>query len=214
MRHFRGDKLSLGLNAGIHRLGEACARGIFITAFCVAASYHTRLTAMPSPALVPEFVHMGYLLFHFASLVKYKEDEPTATPERQKKNSSACPLSPGDENFHFRILDHFPHLNKYTTDASSGSSSGSSQHPGGTHYWYGEHETNSSRSSVSEYWGNGDEFAGWTGGVGACSTDDFVDWRYVVRYACTMLWRIIQRHEVKDINRDNVFEGEAGPGEW
>lgn len=36
-------------------------------------------------------------------------------------------------------------------------------------------------SSAGDHWGNGDEFAGWTGGVGACSTDDFVDWRYVVR---------------------------------
>eukprot|EP00903_Cladosiphon_okamuranus_P013614 g12679.t1 len=65
----------------------------------------------------------------------------------------------------------------WSSDASS-SGSGSSQHPGGTHYWYGEHETNLSRPSASEYWGNGDEFAGWTGGVGACSTDDFVDWRF------------------------------------
>lgn len=72
-------------------------------------------------------------------------------------------------------------LAKTTSDASSASSSGSSQHPGGTHYWYGEHETNASGSSAGDYWGDADEFTGWTGGVGACSTDDFVDWRYAVR---------------------------------
>lgn len=52
--------------------------------------------------------------------------------------------------------------------------SGSSQ-SSGTHYWYGEHEI----EEGSNYWPDGlAAFEDWTGGLGACSTDDFVDWKY------------------------------------
>lgn len=66
------------------------------------------------------------------------------------------------------------------TSSSSSSSNSASKHPGGTHYWYGEHEADRNGSSAGhgDHWQNGDEFDdAWTGGVCACSTDDFVDWR-------------------------------------
>lgn len=87
------------------------------------------------------------------------------TPCRQKKT----PLPPP------RISQFQP-----KTDSSSHGSTGSgvSQHPGGAHYWYGEHEIDQSSSQAIDYWGTGEEFATWTGGVGACSTEDFVNWRY------------------------------------
>lgn len=55
------------------------------------------------------------------------------------------------------------------TDASGSSQSG------GTHFWYGEHEL----EEGNNYWPDGlATFEDWTGGLGACSTDDFVDWKY------------------------------------
>lgn len=64
-------------------------------------------------------------------------------------------------------------------DASSAGGGSGLHQPGGTHYWYGEHEIEetSSSANVEGYWRSSEEFDDWTGGVGACSTDDFVDWR-------------------------------------
>ncbi|CAM9431453.1 unnamed protein product [Ectocarpus sp. 4 AP-2014] len=68
----------------------------------------------------------------------------------------------------------------WSSDASSAGRGSGPHKPGGTRYWYGEHEIEETFSSanVEGYWRSSEEFDGWTGGVGACSTDDFVDWRF------------------------------------
>lgn len=67
----------------------------------------------------------------------------------------------------------------YPTKADASRSS----HPGGTHYWYGEHEIPAEKN----FWSDGlEKEDDWMGGVGACSTDDFVDWKFegiVLHYA-------------------------------
>ncbi|CAM9947408.1 unnamed protein product, partial [Sphacelaria rigidula] len=51
--------------------------------------------------------------------------------------------------------------------------------PAGTRYWYGEHDNTRGAAAIEV----GEAL---TGGIGACSTDDFVDWRLegiVLHYA-------------------------------